>query len=399
MIKKLSALILVCANMYAYSLTEILDHTKESHSANVIKEKAASDSANEELFTTYEAPHLGLSGAHARTPSEDGMEYGVSLSQNISKPFGASQKENASKYAIKAIEQKMEHELHVYSLEVTSRYHNACVSEELSTTAKALYEEQSLRVSQLQKAYDLGEISKQSLLFHKLDLAKLYQKRNYYQRQAVEKIAYLNESVDNLDIDAISCSDLVEIRKDIKLGEITEHGEIQEIGFMKQSTDALVSLQDTALSSVGYELMYNKELDTTRYTFGVKIPMDFLSSQKELEKAKYMHLDNAMQAQKDSLMSQIQEQSNTMLQKVVTLYDEYTLYREELVPMSSELKELSKTARLSGEGTMMEHLDTMRSYTQNILEMLEIKQKYYDELFELYKTADLSLGENCANIH
>jgi hypothetical protein len=30
--------------------------------------------------------------------------------------------------------------------------------------------------------------------------------------------------------------------------------------------------------------------------------------------------------------------------------------------------------------------------------MLEIKQKYYDELFELYKTADLSIGENCATI-
>ncbi|MBU1927401.1 TolC family protein [bacterium] len=399
MIKKLSYIILVSVNIYAYSLTEILDHAKESHSATAIKEKAASDSANEELFTTYEAPHLGLSSAHARAPSEDGMEYGVSFSQNISKPFGATQKENASKYAIKAIEQKMEHELHIFTLEVTARYHNACVSNELSETAQALYDEQSFRVTQLQKAYDLGEISKQSLLFHKLDLAKLHQMLNVYKRNALEKTAYLNESVDNLAIDEVECGDLVEIRKDIKLGEITEHGEIQEIGFMKQSTDSLVSLHNTALSSLGYELMYNKELDTTRYTFGVKIPIDFLSSQQEVQKAKYLHLDASIEAEKNSLISQIQEHSNYMLLKVQTLYDEYTLYKEELVPMSFELKELSKSARLSGEGNMMEHLDSTRSYTQNVLEMLQIKQKYYDELFELYKTADLSLGEHCANIH
>jgi cobalt-zinc-cadmium efflux system outer membrane protein len=399
MIKKLSLLFLVSANMYAYTLTEILDHAAQSHSAAVIKEKAASDSVNEELFTSYEAPHLGLSSAHARTPSEDGMEYGLSISQNISKPFGGTQKEDASRYAIKAIKQKMEHELHVYKLEVTSRYHNACISNELSQTAQALYEEQSMRVTQLQKAYDLGEISKQSLLFHKLDLAKLHQTLNVYKRSALEKIAYLNENVDNLSIDKVECGDLVEIRRDIKLGDINEHGEIQEIGFMKQSTDALVSLHNTVLSSVGYEVMYNKELDTTRYTFGLKIPMDFLSSQKELERAKYLHLDASIEEERNSLLSQIQEHSNMMLLKVQTLYDEYTLYKEELVPMSFELKELSKTARLSGEGTMMEHLDSARSYTQNVLDMLEIKQKYYDELFELYKTADLSLGDNHANIH
>jgi outer membrane protein TolC len=399
MIKKLSLLFLVSANIYAYTLTEILTHAKESHSAKAIEEKASSDAANEELFTTYEAPHLGLTSAHARTPSEDGMEYGVSVSQNISKPFGASHKEDASRYAIKAIKQKMEHALHVYKLEVTARYHNACVSNELSKTAQALYEEQSMRVTQLQKAYDLGEISKQSLLFHKLDLAKLHQTLNVYKRSALEKTAYLNESVDNLSIDEVACSDLVEIRRDIELGDINEHGEIQEIGFIKRSTDALVSLHNTALSSVGYEVMYNKELDTTRYTFGIKIPMDFLTSDKEVQRAKYYHLDASIEEEKNSLMSQIQEHSNTMLLKVQTLYDEYTLYKKELVPMSFELKELSKTARLSGEGTMMEHLDSARSYTQNVLNMLEIKQKYYDELFELYKTADLSLGDNNANIH
>jgi hypothetical protein len=399
MIKKLFFISVISANIYAYSLSEILEEATKSASAEAIKEKAASDKANEELFTSYEAPTLGLSTTHAKTPLENGMEYGLAFSQNISQPFGAAHKENAANYAKKAIEQTMQHALHIYALEISARYHKACVSQEMSLMAQALYAEQSAGVSRLQKAYALGEISQQSLLFHKLDLGKLHQKSKSYKRSAEENMASLDESVDNLAIDSLTCNDLEKVRKDIVLGEISEHGEIEEIGFIKQSTAALAHLQNTPLSSLGYELGYSKELDTQRYTFGVKIPMDFLSSQKELQRAKYLHLDASIEAQKEALTAQIRKRSATALLKVQTLHDEYMLFKEELVPLSFELKELSQAANLSGEGSMMEHLDSTRSYTQNVLEMLEGKQKYYEGLFELYKTADLSIGEECANIH
>jgi len=61
--------------------------------------------------------------------------------------------------------------------------------------------------------------------------------------------------------------------------------------------------------------------------------------------------------------------------------------------MSLELKGLSKSALAEGEGTIMEYLDATRSYSENLLEMLQIKKDYYYELFELYKKADLDLGK------
>ncbi|DAB30415.1 MAG TPA: hypothetical protein CFH84_04240 [Sulfurimonas sp. UBA12504] len=398
MIQKISLFLFVALSAHAYNLSEILDVTKRSHSANTIKELASSKIADEALVNSYEAPKLGLSSAHARTPVENGMEYGVSFSQNIAKPFAAEHKENASKYAIKAIEQKTQHELHILNLEVTSRYHNACVAKEMSSLAQLLFDEQNRRVGQLQSAYELGEISKQNLLFHKLDLAKLTQKLNFYKRSEIEKRSYLNESVDNLIIETLACDDLVGIKKDVKLGDIEEHGEMQEMASLQNATDALLYAQQTPLSSLGYDLMYHKELDTTRYTFGVSIPLDFVTSEQELHRKKYLSLSSALQEQKAAIYLQIQQKSYSRQLKIETLFNEYMLYKEEIVPMSLELKELSKLAQKSGEGTLMEHLDSSRSYTQNVLEMLEIKQKYYDELFELYKTADLSIGENCATI-
>ncbi|MDD2790727.1 MAG: TolC family protein [Sulfurimonas sp.] len=399
MIKTLSLLLCVALSANAYNLTEVLDATKRSHSANTIKELASSKIADEELVSSYEAPKLGLSSAHARNTEQDGMEYGVSFSQNISKPFASEQKQNASKYATRAIKQRVEHELHLLNLEVTSRYHNACVAKEMSELSQVLFNEQSTRVGQLQKAYDLGEISRQNLLFHKLDLSKLGQKMSFYKRSEMEKRSYLNESVDNLTIDTLACNDLARIKKDVTLGNIDEHGEMQEMASIQNATDARLHVEQTPLSSLGYDLMYHKELDTTRYTFGVSIPLDFTTSEQELHRKKYLALSSAMQEQKNAMHAQIQQESHSRVLKIETLFNEFILYKDEIVPMSLELKELSKLAQRSGEGTLMEHLDSSRSYTQSVLEMLEIKQKYYDELFELYKTADLELGENYANIY
>jgi len=57
------------------------------------------------------------------------------------------------------------------------------------------------------------------------------------------------------------------------------------------------------------------------------------------------------------------------------------------------LLELSASALREGEGSAMEYLDASRSYSEKVLEVLEIKKNYYNELFELYKVADLESGE------
>jgi outer membrane protein, heavy metal efflux system len=390
---KLFLVFFIALNAYAQNLTEILEALHKSKKTLSITQRTYSDIAQNELFNTQEAPELGLNLSHADEPTKDGIEYAIGISQNLAHPFASSSKSKATDAMKKAIKQNTKHELHVLNLEVTSRYHSACTSREMSEGADLLFKEQSSRFDQLQRAYDLGEISKKSLLFNKLDLAKLQQKVASHKRGYLTELSFLQEAVDNLNIEELSCNDLVQINRDIKLNAIEEHGEIKEITYEQNSAKSFYEVYDSTFKSLGYELMYEKELDKTRYTFGVSIPLGAATSQTQMQQAEYLHKNSSLVAQKEVLTSEIINASKSMQLKVETLYDEYRLLNEEILPMSLELKGLSKSALAEGEGTIMEYLDATRSYSENLLEMLQIKKNYYYELFELYKKADLDLGK------
>jgi len=390
---KLFLVFFIALNAYAQNLSEILEAVQKSKKTLSITQKTYSDIAQNELFNTQEAPELGLNLSHADESTQDGLEYAVGISQNLTHPFATSSKTDATEAMKKAIKQNTKHELHVLSLEVTSRYHSACISKEMSQGADILFKEQSSRFNQLQRAYDLGEISKKSLLFNKLDLAKLQQKVASHKRGYLAEMSFLQEAVDNMKIEELSCDDLVQINRTIKLNAIEEHGEIKEITYEQNSAKSFYEVYDSTFKSLGYELMYEKELDKTRYTFGLSIPLGATTSQTQMQQAEYLHKNSALVAQKEALTSEIINASKSLQLKVETLYDEYRLLNEEILPMSLELKGLSKSALAEGEGTIMEYLDATRSYSENLLEMLQIKKDYYYELFELYKKADLDLGK------
>ncbi|EDZ63473.1 hypothetical protein SMGD1_1766 [Sulfurimonas gotlandica GD1] len=390
---KLFLVFFIALNADAQNLSEILDSLQKSKKTLSITQRTYSDIAKNELFSTQEAPELGLSISHADETANDGVEYSLGISQNLAHPFSSSSKDRATDSLTKAIKQKSKHELHVLTLEVSSRYHSACTSKEMSDRAEELFKEQSSRFNQLQRAYDLGEISKKSLLFNKLDLVKLQQKVVSHKRSYLAELSYLQEAADNLKIDELSCDDLLKISKDVKLNNIDEHGEIKEITYQQNSVKSFYDVYNSSFKSIGYEVLYEKELDKTRYTFGLSIPLGAVTSQTQKQQAEYLHKNSSLSAAKDALTSEIINASKSLQLKVGTLYDEYTLLNQEILPMSLELRQLAKSALSEGEGTIMEYLDATRSYSENLLEMLEIKKNYYYELFELYKKADLDLGE------
>lgn len=390
---KLFLVFFIALNVHAQNLSEILEALQKSKKTLSIKQKKYSEIAQNEIFSTQEAPTFGLNIAHADEDTDTGLEYSVGISQNLAHPFSSSSKENATDALTKSIKQKAKHELHILSIEVSSRYHSACISREISENADLLFKEQSSRFNQLQRAYDLGDISKKSLLFNKLDLLKLKQKVASHKRGYLTELSYLQEAIDNLDINEISCNDLVEMSRNIKLNSIQEHGEIKEISYQQNSAKSFYNVYNSSFKSLEYELMYEKELSKTRYTFGVSIPLSAVTSQTQKQQAQYLHKNSLLIAAKEALSSEIRNASKSLQLKVETLYDEYTLINQEILPMSLELRRLSKSALEEGEGTIMEYLDATRSYSENLLEMLGIKKNYYYELFELYKKADLDLGK------
>nr|WP_321267873.1 TolC family protein [uncultured Sulfurimonas sp.] len=390
---KLFLVFFISLNIYAQNLSQILDSLKDGKKTLAITEKTSLDIAQSELFDTQEAPELTLNISHADETSKDGSEYAVALSQNLMQPFASSSKKNATQDVIKAIKQTQKRDLLLLSLEVASRYHSACISKEMSEGADTLFKEQNTKYSQLERAYELGEISKKSLLFNKLDLAKLQQKVLIHKREYTAGISHLQERVDGLTLQELSCSDLLQITRDVSLKSIEKHSQMQKISYEQSSANSFYKVYDSMFNSLAYELVYEKELDKTRYTFGLSFPLGFATSQKQKQQAEYLHKSSTLMAEKEALSFEIKNTSASMHLRVQALYDEYMLLNQEILPMSLELKELSKSALTQGEGSVMEYLDATRSYIENLLEMLEVKKNYYDELFELYKKADLDLGE------
>ncbi|MFA6136864.1 MAG: TolC family protein [Sulfurimonas sp.] len=389
-------ILFISINVNAQNLAQILESVKVSNKAKAILEKTKSQIAQNELYATNEAPALGTTLSHAKDNAEKGSEYSVGLSQKLSHPFSVSQKERGVEQLSKAIEQETKHELHLLTLDVASKYHNSCVSKEMRDKATSLYEEQSKRVAQIQKAYELGEISKKDLLFNKLDLAKLHQSVNNYKRTYLSELAGLQERVDNLAINDIECSDLFIPIRHVELKPLLEHDELKSIEYKMNSSKAFYGVHGSVVSSLGYELLYEKELNTQRYTVGLSIPLDALSSQKEKLKAEQLFMSSSYAFEKASLESEIQNSSNAFVSKLEALFDELSLLKDEIVPLNEELASLSKKAFDEGEGNIMEYIDATRSYSLNLLGMLEVKKTYYNELFELYKKADLDFGENNA---
>lgn len=391
------SILIMSINLNAQNLAQILEALKVSNKTKAILEKTKSQIAQNELYATNEAPSLGATLSHAKESVEKGSEYSLGFSQKLTHPFAASQKERGVAQLSKAIEQETKHELHLLTLDVASKYHNSCVSKEMRDKAIFLYEEQSKRVTQIQKAYELGEISKKDLLFNKLDLAKLHQSVNNYKRVYLSELAGLQERVDTLAINDIECGDLLAPIRHVELKPLLEHDELKSIEYKMHASKAFYGVHDSSFSSLGYELLYEKELNTQRYTAGLSIPLDGLSSQKEKFRAEQLSMSSSYAFEKASLESEIQNSSNAFVSKLEALYDELVLLKDEIVPLNEELASLSKKAFDEGEGSIMEYLDATRSYSLNLLGMLEVKKTYYNELFELYKRADLDFGENNAH--
>lgn len=389
----LFSLFVLSITLDAFTLEEILQSQKRDNKTKSIQALRDAQIAQNSLYASYEAPRLDGSLAHAKDPAKEGMEFSVGISQNINNPFGAKAKENLITNLSNATKQEAKHELHLRELDIASKYYAACSSKELELQSKSLYEQQQKRVAKLKSAYELGEISKKELLFNQLDLAKFHKNTNTYKKVYLEEFASLQKSVGDLLLDSVTCNDLQEPKREILVKSLDEHGELQRLEYQKNAANSLYELYDSPLQDIGYELVYESELETERYRVGLSIPLSVFTSKQELLREQELKNNSSYTYAKESLKNEISNTTSKLLLKLEVIYDEYTLLQNEILPLSKELLNLSEYAYKEGEGTLMEYLDSSRSYTENTLDMLESKKTYYYELFELYKITDMEYGE------
>jgi len=392
---KLTILLTIFFSIYAnaYNLQEIKESLKTNNKTKAIEFQRDSEIAENSLLTTYSAPVLGASMSHAEATDDSGLEYSVGIAQNLTTPFSSSSKNKATVESNMASTQEAKHKLHVIELEVSSKYYATCSSLEIRDKSQLLFEEQNRRYKQLEYAYELGEISKKDLLFNKLDLAKLRQDINRYELVYLEEFSSLQESVDTLKIDKLACNDLVAPEKNINLKDINEHSELKTLEYKKSASQALYDMQDSMVQSIAYEFLYEKELDTDRYTVGISLPLGGISSEQEMQRAKELSMSSSYSFEKKAMKNEILNASQKLKSKLELMYYELSILQDEILPLNEELLQLSKSALAEGEGTVMEYIDASRSYSENMIGMLELKKNYYYELFELYKIADMEDGE------
>lgn len=386
---KIFLLIFVSINLYAQNLLEITEAFKKSKRVTSMKEQTKSDIAQAELLNTYDAPYLGLNISHADESGDKGGEYALGVSQEISHPFASGSKSAAIEAKSRAIEQGSSYAFDILTLEIAKIYHQACVSKEMSQSLQRVYDEQNESFFKLQKAYEFGEISKKELLFNKLDLAKTKQSVTTYKREYMSELSNLQEAAQAQKIEDLECNDLAKITKKIELKRVDEHSLIKEASYEQKEAKSFYDMYNSTLSAIGYELLYEKELGASRYTFGISIPLDFLSSKNQMQRAEYLHKNASLVAKGDALYIEIQNSIEASVTKLKTLHVEFVLLEEEVLPLSLELKDLAKKSLHEGHSSVLEFLDATRSYSKATIELQEIKKDYYNELFELYKKADM----------
>ncbi|MDF1874975.1 TolC family protein [Sulfurimonas sp. SAG-AH-194-I05] len=383
----------IIVQLGAQNLTEILESLHSSNKAQMIQEKAKVQRLQSQDLNYYDAPSLFGSYAHVDTATENGAEYAIGISQSIVNPLGTTSKKRAVTNAVNAINQEAKHELHILTLNAISHYYRSCVSKEMHETSSSLYEEQLKRYKQIQKAYELGEISKKDLLFNKLDLVKLKKNISAFKRMYLNDFSNLQSMLDSIELTTLSCTDVQKPSSHVALNPIEEHGEIRVLEYKKNESASLYKLSSASMQEIGYELVYEKERDVSRYTVGLSIPLGGFTSQKESVAAQHLGMLQSYTYEQEAKKSEIEKYTESSLAKLFVMNEELDVFKNEILPVNKELVVLSQSALDAGEGNVMEYLDATRSYALNLLEMLKIKKDYYKELFELYKVADLDYGE------
>ena len=159
----------------------------------------------------------------------------------------------------------------------------------------------------------------------------------------------LQESVDSLKIDKIACNDLIEPFKNITLRDINEHGELKTLEYKREASKALYNMYDSTFQSIGYELVYEKELDTTRYTVGINIPLGAVSSEQEFLKVGELTMSSSYEFEQESMRNEIQNSSKKLSSKLELIFYELSILQDEILPLNKELLKLSKSALQEGE--------------------------------------------------
>ena len=317
----LLALSLFVLHAPAYTLKEILElQKKDTKTASALAYKDASEAQNL-LQNSYDAPWINAGVAYSKEGENRGGEFTLSLSQTLTNPFDFHKKESLQQSLEGALKSEFALRLNQRELDIAQKYYAVCLSKKRVVHAKALQEKQHKKIAALENSYALGEISKKELLFSRLDLSKLAQQRYSYERSYYELLALLEESLPDLEIERLSCQDLIPPKAYTKGSKKRHHKGLETLEYKKVAALKSYELYDSLIPQMQYQLLYEKELSMERITLGVAIPLTPLTQQQELLKLEQLKKNVALSHELEAMRASIQKSADTKEQLLQTLYE------------------------------------------------------------------------------
>lgn len=385
--KTIVLLLFLLDQIYAFTLQEVLQSVRTTSKFQSLEYKQAALVASNKAQMSSDPASLSFDFGYAKEAlGEDGLEYQLSLSQDLKYPLLERKKERYSAYTLEYYKAQNRLEQNLLLFEGAQTYHLACIDKERYEEFEKIVQNQKDIVAKLQKAFLLGEIAKRVLLFHQLQEHKLVKELEEYRHSYEQTLLVLEEQLENHTLETLACHDLYTIAPLEKSTEFDEHQEYKILHAQEKLTALDLDFAQSVIPQLSYTLGYEKELDKDRYGIILSIPLQFWGSQTQQQQVSFLNQKRVLRNKVTSFAKSYKIREEKYRQTLRNRYENYIRYEKEILPLSKELQELSLFALYEGEGSVLESLDALRTYQENLIEFLEIKKEYYTDLFMYYKS-------------
>lgn len=375
------------------TLNEILQKVEDEHpmSKSIEAYQHAYASQNKALLSN-EAPVLSIESVYAQPDTDTSKyEYAIGIEQNILSPGVKRGIARSASYMNDALLLEQKENFLILKNSISFLYHVNCLDiedEEQYKRSLVAFEELYEKKA---KAYKYAEISKKELLQLQIELKrqkneyKRYLNRVKTSRQNLESktiLPFLKERI-------LSCKDIKPIAEEFSFADMQDSLYEEALDKKIQSVKSDFERYDSPFDSFTISASYQNEIDTDRFTFGLSIPLNFISSYNEQSQAASLYKKSALEYEKEEFSLKKASDIKLLRQELARTFEDIELSLSMLVQYEDELLPLVEKAYRSGEDSAIEYLLTRREMLNLNKELTAQRKEYYKTLFELYRVTQI----------
>ncbi|WP_200762364.1 TolC family protein [Nitrosophilus alvini] len=373
-------------------LKEIMEKFEKTHPAAVaIQKEIKLLQTKTKLSIVRDPAEFRASSAYAEENSGiSGKEYYFELNQQFLVPNVKKSLKNSALSGVEARILNLKFDFLKLKYSIKNLYKQTCLNRKIyKLRTENLFELEGF-YKKMQKAYKLGEVSKKDILALEMEKRKAFVEVQSAKNDMTESFLNLKKLLSSTEIefDEILCEE-----GSIKIEDINYEPEkivenspdiLSYKAYIKKLQARLRGYEST-IERFDVSMEYSDELGTKRYLVGVGIPLNFSSSKRQLEKKAIMESISLKRTELENLVASKKAAAMQLLTRLKNVVNNYKTTKK-LEDGARELTSLTLKSYLAGESSLLELLISKRELINLQIETLNFKKRYFETLFELYKT-------------